>query len=169
MLIETIHCHTEWGPNCFLSGSRGREKGEFTNLQGISASSNGRVVVADSNNQCVQVRLPHSGKHTQLQPCLPLHASVTQITVSHSKQAPWWNWLQVFSNDGQFKMRFGVRGRSPGQLQRPTGVTVDMNGDIVVADYDNRWVSIFSSDGKFKVNSHTFNPNAVHETQIHPL
>lgn len=50
-------------------------------------------------------------------------------------------------------MRFGVRGRSPGQLQRPTGVTVDMNGDIIVADYDNRWISIFSSDGKFKVNS----------------
>lgn len=49
-------------------------------------------------------------------------------------------------------MRFGVRGRSPGQLQRPTGVTVDMNGDIIVADYDNRWISIFSSDGKFKVN-----------------
>lgn len=60
--------------------------------------------------------------------------------------------FQVFSNDGQFKMRFGVRGRSPGQLQRPTGVTVDMNGDIIVADYDNRWISIFSSDGKFKVN-----------------
>lgn len=50
-------------------------------------------------------------------------------------------------------MRFGVRGRSPGQLQRPTGVTVDMNGDIIVADYDNRWISIFSSDGKFKVTS----------------
>ncbi|XP_023681954.1 tripartite motif-containing protein 3-like isoform X2 [Paramormyrops kingsleyae] len=91
-------------------GNRGRDKGEFTNLQGISASSNGRVVVADSNNQCIQ----------------------------------------VFSNDGQFKLRFGVRGRSPGQLQRPTGVTVDTNGDIIVADYDNRWVSIFTSDGKFK-------------------
>lgn len=63
--------------------------------------------------------------------------------------------FQIFSNDGQFKMRFGVRGRSPGQLQRPTGVTVDMNGDIVVADYDNRWVSIFSAEGKFKVISHS--------------
>ncbi|XP_077596175.1 tripartite motif-containing protein 3-like isoform X2 [Stigmatopora nigra] len=91
-------------------GSRGRERGEFTNLQGISASGNGRLVLADSNNQCIQ----------------------------------------VFSNDGQFKMRFGVRGRSPGQLQRPTGVGVDPGGDIVVADYDNRWVSIFTSDGKFK-------------------
>lgn len=35
-------------------GTRGREKGEFTNLQGISTCS-GRVVVADSNNQCIQV------------------------------------------------------------------------------------------------------------------
>lgn len=59
--------------------------------------------------------------------------------------------LQVFSNEGQFKFRFGVRGRSPGQLQRPTGVAVDTNGDIIVADYDNRWVSIFSPEGKFKV------------------
>lgn len=63
---------------------------------------------------------------------------------------------QVFSNDGQFKLRFGVRGRSPGQLQRPTGVTVDMNGDIIVADYDNRWITIFSSDGKFKVSDGEF-------------
>ncbi|XP_075598845.1 tripartite motif-containing protein 3 isoform X1 [Balearica regulorum gibbericeps] len=97
-------------PPISAAGSRGREKGEFTNLQGISTSSSGRIVVADSNNQCVQ----------------------------------------VFSNEGQFRLRFGVRGRSPGQLQRPTGVTVDMNGDIIIADYDNRWVSIFSPEGKFK-------------------
>ncbi|KAK2517574.1 hypothetical protein Q9233_013009 [Columba guinea] len=58
--------------------------------------------------------------------------------------------FRVFSNEGQFRLRFGVRGRSPGQLQRPTGVTVDTNGDIIVADYDNRWVSIFSPEGKFK-------------------
>lgn len=47
---------------CFPSrllptGSRGREKGEFTNLQGVSAASSGRIVVADSNNQCIQVSL----------------------------------------------------------------------------------------------------------------
>ena len=59
--------------------------------------------------------------------------------------------LQIFSNDGQFKSRFGIRGRSPGQLQRPTGVAVHPSGDIIIADYDNKWVSIFSSDGKFKV------------------
>ena len=61
--------------------------------------------------------------------------------------------LQIFTNEGQFKSRFGVRGRSPGQLQRPTGVAVHPNGDIIIADYDNKWVSIFSSDGKFKVST----------------
>jgi len=63
--------------------------------------------------------------------------------------------MKVFTNDGLFKARFGVRGRSPGQLQRPTGVAVDTNGDIIVADYDNRWISIFSPDGKFKVMFNT--------------
>lgn len=38
-----------------VAGTRGRDKGEFTNLQGISTSTNGRIVVADSNNQCIQV------------------------------------------------------------------------------------------------------------------
>lgn len=59
--------------------------------------------------------------------------------------------LQIFSNEGEFKSRFGVRGRSPGQLQRPTGVAVHPTGDIIIADYDNKWVSIFSGEGKFKV------------------
>lgn len=60
-----------------LAGSRGREKGEFTNLQGISTSSSGRIVVADSNNQCVQVgtaRLQAPGwlPGTPSQACFPL-------------------------------------------------------------------------------------------------
>lgn len=43
-----------------LTGTRGRDKGEFTNLQGISTSNNGRIVVADSNNQCIQVSVYHT-------------------------------------------------------------------------------------------------------------
>lgn len=42
---------------CF-PGTKGRNKGEFTNLQGVAASSLGKVLIADSNNQCVQVTNP---------------------------------------------------------------------------------------------------------------
>lgn len=37
-------------------GTKGRNKGEFTNLQGVAACSTGKILIADSNNQCVQVR-----------------------------------------------------------------------------------------------------------------
>lgn len=36
-------------------GCKGRCKGEFTNPQGVCSTSNGRIIVADSNNQCIQM------------------------------------------------------------------------------------------------------------------
>jgi len=91
-------------------GHRGRERGGFTNPQGVAATNNGRIVVTDSNNQCVQ----------------------------------------IFDNTGEIKLRFGVRGRTVGQLQRPVGVAVlPATGNIAIADYDNKWISIFDPTGKF--------------------
>lgn len=55
----------------------------------------------------------------------------------------------MFTSTGECKLRFGVRGRSAGQMQRPTGVSVMPNGNYVVADYENKWVSIFEPNGKF--------------------
>ncbi|KAF2358120.1 B-box-type zinc finger [Trinorchestia longiramus] len=57
--------------------------------------------------------------------------------------------VQVFSSDGEFKIRFGTRGRNVGQMQRPTGVTTLPNGNYAVADYENKVVSIFEPNGKF--------------------
>ena len=34
-------------------------------------------------------------------------------------------------------------------MQRPTGVCSLPNGNVAVADYDNKWVSIFDAAGKF--------------------
>ena len=89
-------------------GTKGRNKGEFTNPQGVNCQ-NGKIMVADSNNQCVQ----------------------------------------VFNTLGDFKLRFGTRGRNAGQLQRPTGIAITINGNYLIADYDNKWVSIFSPEGKY--------------------
>lgn len=48
----------------FFLGTKGRNKGEFTNLQGVAASSTGRILIADSNNQCVQVQLTLTASKT---------------------------------------------------------------------------------------------------------
>ncbi|PKK16773.1 tripartite motif-containing protein 3-like, partial [Columba livia] len=162
--------------------SRGREKGEFTNLQGISTSSSGRIVVADSNNQCVQVlalglgsrlilalgcgsglwlclgcgsgfwarvlalgsgsgcRSPGSvgvrraGAHGAPLPPGPHFVAVNNkneivVTDFHNHS------VKVYSADGEFLFKFGSHGEGNGQFNAPTGVAVDANGNIIVADW----------------------------------
>ncbi|XP_062423550.1 tripartite motif-containing protein 3 isoform X1 [Rhea pennata] len=134
----------------FRVGSRGREKGEFTNLQGISTSSTGRIVVADSNNQCVQVfsnegqfrlRFGVRGRSPgQLQ-------RPTGVTVDMNGDiiiADYDNrWVSIFSPEGKFKTKIGA-----GRLMGPKGVAVDRNGHIIVVDNKACCVFIFQSNGK---------------------
>ncbi|XP_015197424.1 tripartite motif-containing protein 3b isoform X1 [Lepisosteus oculatus] len=131
-------------------GTRGREKGEFTNLQGISASSNGRIVVADSNNQCIQVfsndgqfklRFGVRGRSPgQLQ-------RPTGVTVDMNGDiivADYDNrWVSIFTSDGKFKNKIGA-----GRLMGPKGVAVDRNGHIIAVDNKACCVFIFQSNGK---------------------
>ncbi|KAH0625310.1 hypothetical protein JD844_033819 [Phrynosoma platyrhinos] len=134
----------------FRVGSRGREKGEFTNLQGISTSSSGRIVVADSNNQCVQIfsnegqfrlRFGVRGRSPgQLQ-------RPTGVTVDLNGDiiiADYDNrWVSIFSPEGKFKTKIGA-----GRLMGPKGVAVDRNGHIIVVDNKACCVFIFQSNGK---------------------
>ncbi|XP_074535830.1 tripartite motif-containing protein 3-like isoform X2 [Halichoeres trimaculatus] len=131
-------------------GTRGRDKGEFTNLQGISTSSNGRIVVADSNNQCIQVfsndgqfkmRFGVRGRSPgQLQ-------RPTGVTVDMNGDiivADYDNrWISIFSSDGKFKSKIGA-----GRLMGPKGVAVDKNGHIITVDNKACCVFIFQSNGK---------------------
>ena len=76
--------------------------GEFTNPQGVAVTSTGEILVCDSNSQCVQV----------------------DIRVTNLTRPDIITLLHVFSTAGTLLCRWGVRGRLPGQLQRPTGIAV---------------------------------------------
>ena len=51
--------------------------------------------------------------------------------------------------DGSHVMTIGESGSDDGQFNRPTGVTVDRDGDIYVADWANHRVQMFNSSGLF--------------------
>ena len=58
--------------------------------------------------------------------------------------------VQCFDSvTGCVRLRFGARGRGPGQLQRPTGVALMQNGNLAIADYDNKCVTVFEPSGKY--------------------
>ena len=51
--------------------------------------------------------------------------------------------VQVFTKDGRFLSKFGCYGDEMGQLNKPTGLAVCRNGDIVVAEFGNNRLQYF--------------------------
>jgi hypothetical protein len=55
--------------------------------------------------------------------------------------------VKVFSKDGRFLGSFGRKGRGPGELSFPSGVSV-AGGEIIVADKLNFRIQVFDGQGK---------------------
>jgi len=117
-------------------GSRGRGKGEFTNPQGVVVLNNGRILVCDSNNQCVQVFSPTGALLSrwgvrgrgpgQLQ--RPTGIAVMKdgnIAVSDYDN----KWISVHEPSGKFVSKLGGN-----KLLGPKGVAVADSGEIIVID-----------------------------------
>ncbi|KAM9528314.1 tripartite motif-containing protein 2 isoform 1-T5 [Salvelinus alpinus] len=134
----------------FRIGTKGRNKGEFTNLQGVAASSVGKVLIADSNNQCVQIfsndglfksRFGVRGRSPgQLQrpTGVAVHPNGDIIIADYDNK-----WVSIFSSDGKFKNKIGS-----GKLMGPKGVSVDRNGHVIIVDNKACCVFIFQPNGK---------------------
>ena len=57
--------------------------------------------------------------------------------------------LQFSKKDYKLVRRTGTEGGGEGQLNYPTGLCIDYNGDVYVAEYGNHRVSLFSKDLNF--------------------
>lgn len=49
-----------------------------------------------------------------------------------------------------YHCKFGEFGVLEGQFTEPSGVCVNGNGDIIIADTNNHRIQVFDKDGKFK-------------------
>lgn len=49
---------------------------------------------------------------------------------------------QVFTPEGELVLKFGSNGEGNGQFNAPTGVAVDINGNIIVADWGNSRIQV---------------------------
>ena len=48
-----------------------------------------------------------------------------------------------------FLVKFGEKGSHDHQLEYPQGLSINGNGDIIVADRDNKLIKIFPSSGGY--------------------
>lgn len=74
---------------------------------------------------------------------------------------------QVFTPEGELLLKFGSNGEGNGQFNAPTGVAVDVNGNIIVADWGNsriqvQWWCACTSSNCSQLMSCLFNIFSVH-------
>ena len=69
------------------------------------------------------------------------HAREIVVSAGHS--------VSVLTPNGTKLRSFGSRGSDPGQFRHPTGVAVDDEGNILVADCDNQCIQKFTNHGLF--------------------
>ncbi|XP_041360361.1 tripartite motif-containing protein 2-like [Gigantopelta aegis] len=132
-------------------GVKGRNKGEFTNPQGVCCV-NGKILAADSNNQTVQVFSNDGIGECRLKfgspgrvPGKMQRPTGIAVTVNGNYLIADYDnkWISVFSPDGKYINKFGT-----GKLLGPKGLAVDNNGHIIVVDNKASTVFIFQSNGK---------------------
>jgi len=129
----------------------------------------GRVVVADYNNNRIQV-LTKDGK-----PVLKFGDSGTEKLnrptgcIFHKSKfiiSDWWNnFLKVFDSSGTFLYKIAQTGKADGQLSSPWGLCVEQYGNrqnLLVCDRDNGRIQQFTVEGCFTGKTFTALQNPIH-------
>ncbi|XP_066488985.1 tripartite motif-containing protein 2 [Tiliqua scincoides] len=154
----------------FRVGTKGRNKGEFTNLQGVAASTNGKILIADSNNQCVQIfstdgqfksrrlsvedlltKIPRTKKQTNRQKvhckrnAHSLLSDQQGMLCDSSSQPNAEN--QPKANNGQTQATEAMRDSKV--LSGPHFAAVNHNNEIIITDFHNHSVKVFNQEGEF--------------------
>ena len=133
-------------------GKKGKANNELDEPRGLALDEpNQLIYIADYLNSRIQV-VSFAGKFLKrfgqgiLK--LPWGIAVTEdnVFVTDSNLHAL---LQFSKKDYKLVRRTGTKGRGEGQLDYPSGLCIDYNGDVYIAEYGNHRVSVFSKDLNF--------------------
>ena len=155
-----------------LGGTAGSAPGQFDHPRSVAVDTAGRIYVADSGNNRIQVFAADGTFLQAFGSTCKLDASDGCIGDGRGQfNEPWgiavgrdggiyiadtWNHrVQKFDAHGAFQTMWGQFGSTDGTLGRtgvfygPRGIAVGKDGDIYVVDTGNKRIQVFSPEGDF--------------------
>jgi tripartite motif-containing protein 71 len=142
-------------------GSYGSAPGQFNNPIGIAVDPQGDIFVSEEGGDRVQ-KLSAAGQplaqwgtlgsgpgQFNVPYDLALDVSGNVYVSEPGPFGPGNNRIQKFSSTGVPLAQWGGPGAGPGQFSNPTGLAVDSQGDVFVADTGNNRIEELSSTGQY--------------------
>ncbi len=137
-------------------GGRGSASGRFAFPASVAVNGNGRVYVADAENDRVQVFDEDGVFHGQWggagsgpgqfeTPEAVAVDATGDVYVADQGSAR----IQKFDSSGSQLAQWGGAGTGPGQLQSPEAIDLDAAGNVYVADAGNDRIQKFDPSGAF--------------------
>ena len=128
-------------------GSLGDNDGQLKYPFGVAVHCD-KVYIADNNNKRISVFQVDGKFCTSFgSGQLGYPRDVTVSADNHLLVVDYTSNIYTFTLDGYYIGKFGTLGSGRGQLNTPYGLTIDLNGFIIVADTRNHRVSIFEING----------------------
>ena len=126
-------------------GTNGKEKGELNYPCGLTLYRNESIYIADTNNSRIQIFstagefVAEFGKEQLNRP--------DSIALNDK-----WVFVSDYSHNAVLKFQITdnkyVCQSAKGELDYPYGITVDTNGEVLVADYKNKRIAVLNSELK---------------------
>ena len=154
------HCITildKEGKKIRSFGSKGTEKGQLNNPNGVAVSSKGTILVADLHNHRIQ-EFTMDGKciscvgtegYGPLLFKYPQGITVIRTTGQVIVADYGNNHVQVLNSNLTFSHMLGSWGSRQGEFNCPTDVAMDNEGFVYVADCNNHRIQKFTPEGQF--------------------
>ena len=126
-------------------GTKGKEKGEFNFPNGLTLYRNESIYIADTHNSRIQI-FSTAGKFVA-------EFGKEQLNKPYAIALyDKWVFVSDYSHNAVFKFQISnnkfVCQSAKGELVWPFGITVDTNGEVLVADCNNNRIAILNSELK---------------------
>ena len=132
-------------------GGEGNLDHQLLSPNGLSVTSNGDIIVADKGSQLIKIFSPRGqfkrkfgGQGSLSNPHHCIQTEQYFIVPDFGEHC-----IKVFDLEGNFVFKFGKKGNKEGEFNRPSYLSVNRDGHLMVCDSRNHRVQVFELSGKF--------------------